>query len=327
MKLATYRNTAPGASGDRLGVLLSDGTMADLRLAYAGYLAANTGEGNPYRMANARIPRGMTAFLTGGAPALEAARAALDYSEGALRSGGDALGPDGELCALKERHFRLRPVITQPGKFLHTGLNSKKHVQNTGNKAPDNIHAAPRFDTTLVAHEEPVVRPRQTVRFDYEVEVGIVIGQRCKDVKPEDAFSVIAGYTIYNDITAREVQKSAALGGVFLGKNFDTTNPIGPYLVTPDEVPNPGELLVECRVNGDIRQHERLTDMIFDIPTLIAFFSQMTLEPGDIISSGTFGGVAHEQPDPEPFFLKPGDICECEVEHLGILRNPIVAPE
>lgn len=327
MKLATYRNTAPGATGDRLGALLSNGNMADLRLAYAGYLAEEEGEGRPYAMANARIPRDMTQFLAGGAPALNAARVAVDFAESALRSGGDPVGPGGELCALKPKYFRLCAVIPRPGKFLHTGLNSKKHVENTGNKAPDNVAGAPRFISSLIGHEEPVVRPAQTTRFDYEVEVGIVIGTRCKDVKPEDAFDQIVGYTIYNDITAREVQRSQALGGVFLGKNFDTTNPIGPYLVTSDEVPNPEELLVESRVNGDVRQHERLTDMIFDIPTLIAFFSQMTLEPGDIISSGTFGGVAHEQPDPEPFFMKPGDVVECEVEHLGILRNPIVAPE
>jgi acylpyruvate hydrolase len=278
-------------------------------------------------MANARIPRDMTEFLAGGAPALAAARVAMDFAESDLRSGAEPVGPSGELCALKPKHFRLRAVIPRPGKFLHTGLNSKKHVENTGNKAPENVAGAPRFVSSLIGHEEAVIHPRQTQRFDYEVEVGIVIGKRCKDVKPEDAFDAIVGYTIYNDLTAREVQRSPALGGVFLGKNFDTTNPIGPYIVTADEVPNPSELLVVCRVNGDVRQHERLTDMIFDIPTLIAFFSQMTLEPGDIISSGTFGGVAHEQSDPEPYFLKPGHVVECEVEHLGILRNPIVAPE
>ncbi len=327
MKLATYRNLAPGATGDRLGAVLSNGNMADLRLSYAGYLAARTGEGSPYRMANARIPRDMREFLMGGEPAMEAARAALDYAEEALRGGGEPTGPEGELCALKEKHLRLRPPVARPGKFLHTGLNSTKHVENTGNKKPENVPGAPRFTTSLVGHEEPVVRPRQTKLLDYEVEVGIVIGKRCKDVKPEDAFGVIAGYTVYNDITAREIQKTPALGGVFLGKNFDTTNPLGPYLVTADEVPNPGELLVESRVNGDVRQHERLTDMIFDIPALIAFYSQMTLEPGDIISSGTFSGVALEQPNPEDFVMKPGDVCECEVEHLGILRNPIVAPE
>ena len=327
MKLATYRNTAPGATGDRLGAVLSNGNMADLRLTYAAYLAREEGEGRPYATANARIPRDMTEFLAGGAPALDAASVAVDFAESDLRSGADPVGPNGELCALKPKHFRLRAVIPRPGKFLHTGLNSKKHVENTGNKAPENVAGAPRFISSLIGHEEPVVHPRQTQRFDYEVEVGIVIGKRCKDVKPENAFDAVVGYTIYNDLTAREVQRSPALGGVFLGKNFDTTNPIGPYLVTADEVPSPNELLVECRVNGDVRQHERLTDMIFDIPTLVSFFSQMTLEPGDIISSGTFGGVAHEQPDPEPYFLKPGHVVECEVEHLGILRNPIVAVE
>ncbi|MFC1491085.1 fumarylacetoacetate hydrolase family protein [Nitrospinota bacterium] len=327
MKLATYRSTAPGATGDRLGAVLSNGTMADLRLSYAGYLARRTGEGRPYAMANARIPRDMRAFLAGGEPALEAARTAVDYAEEAIKGGNEAAGPEGEFCSLKPKHFRLRPVITQPGKFLHTGLNSKKHVENTGHKPPENVAGAPRFSVSLVGHEEPVVLPRQTQELDYEVEVGVVIGKRCKDVRPEDAFDAIVGYTVYNDITDREVQRSQALGGVFLGKNFDTTNPLGPYLVTADEVPNPTELLVECRVNGDVRQHERLTDMIFGIPTLVAFFSQMTLEPGDIISSGTFGGVAHEHPDPEPYFLRPGHVVECEVEHLGVLRNPIVAPD
>ena len=119
---------------------------------------------------------------------------------------------------------------------------------------------APRFDTSLVGHEEPVLYPKQTKMLDYEVEVGFIIGKHCKDVKPENAFDVIMGYTVYNDITAREVQRSAALGGVFLGKNFDTTNPIGPYIVTADEVPNPESLHVQCRVNGKTRQDELLTE-------------------------------------------------------------------
>ena len=326
MKLATYRSLAPGATGDRLGVLLSDGRVADLRLSYAGHLARREGEGRPYPVANARIPWDMTEFLWGGAAAMAAARAALDYAEGALRAGGEPAGPGGEACALEAKLVRLRPPIPRPGKFLHTGLNSRKHVQNTGNPAPRNVPGAPRFSSTLIGHEEPVIYPRQTRALDYEVEVAIVIGKRCKDVPPERAYDVIAGYTIYNDITAREIQRDEARGGVFLAKNFDTTNPIGPYLVTADEVPNPDTLKVECRVNGEVRQKDDLTDLIFGIPQLVAFFSQMTLEPGDIISSGTFSGVALERkPDPTPYYLKPGDVVECEVEHLGVLRNTIAA--
>ncbi len=327
MKLATYRNLSPGATGDRLGVVLADGRMLDLRLAYASLLAEKEGEGRPYAMANARIPRDMCAFLSGGAPALAAARAALEHAESVVAAGAEPSGPDGERTALKERHVQLRAPIPRPGKFLHTGLNSNKHVANTGHKRPENVPGAPRFDTSLVGHEEPVLYPRQTKMLDYEVEVGIVIGAHCKDVAPEDAFDVIMGYTVYNDITAREVQRTPALGGVFLGKNFDTTNPIGPWIVTADEVPNPESLRVQCRVNGETRQDELLTDMIFKIPELVAFYSQMSLEPGDVISSGTFCGVALEQEDPEPFLLKPGDVVECEVEHVGILRNPIVAQD
>ncbi|MEE9276582.1 MAG: fumarylacetoacetate hydrolase family protein [bacterium] len=326
MRLATYRNLAPGATGDRLGVLLSDGRMADLRLCYAARLAAKEGEGRPYAMANARIPRGMREFLRGGPPALAAARAALDFAEEALRAGAEPAGPDGELAALKEKHTRLRPPVVLPGKFLHTGLNFHSHLEETGNKTPENVPGAPRFSSTLIAHGEPIVHPRQTETLDYEIEVGIVIGTQCKDVRPEDAFDVIAGYTIYNDVTAREVQGSAALGGGFLGKNFDTTNPLGPHLVTADEVPNPESLKIQLRVNGETRQDSDLTDMVFGIRELVAFFSQMTLEPGDIISSGTCSGVASRM-KPEPKYLKPGDVVECEVERLGVLRNPVVAPE
>ncbi len=327
MKLATYRNLSPGAAGDRLGVVLADGRMLDLRLAYAGYLAEKEGEGRPYAMASARIPRDMRDFLCGGEPALAAARAALRHAEAAVDAGGEPAGPDGEVAALKGRHVRLRAPIPHPGKFFHTGLNSNKHVANTGHAVPENVPGAPRFDTSLVGHEEPVLYPRQTRMLDYEVEVGIVIGKHCKDVAPENAFDVIMGYTVYNDITAREVQRTPALGGVFLGKNFDTTNPVGPYIVTADAVPNPESLRVQCRVNGETRQDELLTDMIFKIPELIAFYSQMSLEPGDIISSGTFSGVALEQEDPEPFLLRPGDVVECEVESVGVLRNPIVAQD
>ena len=327
MKLATYRNLSPGAAGDRLGAVLSDGRMLDLRLAYADWLAKRRSEGRPYAMANARIPGDMRDFLCGGEPALAAARAALDYAEATIEAGGEPAGPNGELAALKSRHARLRAPIPRPGKFFHTGLNSNKHVANTGHAIPENVPGAPRFSTSLIGHEEPVLYPKQTRMLDYEVEVGVVIGAYCKDVKPENAHDVILGYTVYNDITAREVQRIPALGGVFLGKNFDATNPIGPYVVTADEVPNPESLRVQCRVNGETRQDERLTDMIFKIPDLVAFYSQMSLEPGDIISSGTFCGVALEQEDPEPFLLKPGDVVECEVERLGVLRNPIVAQD
>ncbi|MBI3126425.1 MAG: fumarylacetoacetate hydrolase family protein [Candidatus Tectomicrobia bacterium] len=325
MRLATYRNLSPGASGDRLGALLSDGRLADLRLCYAACLAEKEGEGRPYAMAHARVPRDMREFLLGGGPALAAARKALEHAEGVLKAGKMPSGPDGEAAALAAGQYRLRAVIPKPGKFLHTGLNSIKHVEHTGNKKPPQVPGAPRFNTSLIGHEEPVVYPKQTKMLDYEVEVGIVIGKRCKDVARERAFDVIAGYTIYNDVTARDIQRDAARGGVFLGKNFDATNPLGPHLVTADEVPDPESLRVFCRVNGQTRQDERLTDMIFKIPDLVAFYSQMTLEPGDVISSGTFSGVAIEQADPGPFLLKPGDVVECEVERLGVLRNPIVA--
>ena len=326
MKLATYRNLSSGSSGDRLGLILSDGKIADLRLSYAGYLKTEK-EPRPYAVANALIPRDMREFLCGEKKSLKVANLALNYVEQEFAKNQKVLGPEKENCIVDSNMARLRPPIPRPGKFLHTGLNSNKHVANTGNKVPDNVPGAPRFSSTLIGHKDPVLYPKQTQKLDYEIEVAFIIGTICKDVAPENAFDVIMGYTIYNDITAREVQKSNALGGVFLGKNFDTTNPIGPYIVTADEVLNPESLQVQCRVNGDIRQDEKLTDMIFKIPDLISFYSQMTLEPGDMISSGTFCGVAHEHEDPAPYFLKPGDVVECEVEHIGILQNEIISQE
>lgn len=322
MKLATYRSLAPGASGDRLGVLVSDGRMADLRLAYAAHLSSK-GEGRPHAMANARIPRDMTEFLKGGALAMDAAKAALDFAEEAIAKGREPEGPAGELISQDANLVRLRPPIPRPGKFLHTGINFYSHLEETGYDKPENVQAAGRFSSSLIGHMEPVVHPHQTEQLEWEAEVGYVIGANCKDVKPDNALDVIVGYTVYNDVSARDIQRSKALGSVFLAKNLDTTNPLGPYLVTADEVPNPESLRLTCRVNGQVKQDSDLTEMVFGVRALVAFFSQMTLEPGDIISSGTCGAVDGRKGPRN--FLKIGDMMECEVEHVGVLRNPVVA--
>ncbi|MBT3820517.1 MAG: fumarylacetoacetate hydrolase family protein [Nitrospinaceae bacterium] len=321
MKLATYRSLAPGATGDRLGVLASDGRMADLRLAYAGYLSSK-GEGRPHAMADTRFPQDMTEFLKGGTPAMDAARSALEFTEEAIAKGREPEGPDGELIALDANLVKLRAPIPRPGKFLHTGINFYSHLEETGHKKPDNVQAAGRFSSTLIGHEEPVVHPHQTEELEWEPEVCYVIGENCKDVKPENALDVIVGYTVYNDVSARDIQRTKALGSVFLAKNLDTTNPLGPYLVTADEVPNPESLRLTCRVNGQVKQDSDLAEMVFGVRELVAFFSQMSLEPGDIISSGTCGSVDRRK-GPR-IFLKNGDVMECEVEHVGVLRNSVV---
>jgi 2-keto-4-pentenoate hydratase/2-oxohepta-3-ene-1,7-dioic acid hydratase in catechol pathway len=182
--------------------------------------------------------------------------------------------------------------------------------------------------TALVGPDEPIPYPRSTKELDYEIELAIVIGKKGKDIPKERAFEHVAGYAILNDLSARDIQgREMAKRLLLLGKSLDGLAPMGPYLVTQDEIKDPHGLAMELRVNEEPepRQKSSTGQMIFKIPDLIAYWSQMTLEPGDVISSGTPGGVAFfRQPDPQAWFLKPGDVVQARIEGLGVLRNRIL---
>ena len=162
--------------------------------------------------------------------------------------------------------------------------------------------------------------------MDYEVELAAVVGKRCKDVSKSDALDYLAGFAIFNDISARDIQFSEMKRGFCnLGKNFDTFGPMGPLLVTPDQAGNPDDLEMELRVNGQTRQLASTKQMVFKTSELVEFFSSMTLEPGDIITSGTPAGVAiYRKPDKEPYLLKPGDVIDSKIANLGRLQNTVV---
>ncbi len=216
--------------------------------------------------------------------------------------------------------------IAHPTKIICMGGNFSDHLAEGSSSLPPFPISFLKAPTSLVGHRAPVIYPRTVKLLDYEVELAIIIGKKCKNVSREDALQYVAGFSVFNDISARDIQFAEMKRGFCnLGKNFDTFGPMGPCLVTPDQAGNPDNLGMELRVNGQMRQLSSTKKMVFKVRELIEFFSSMTLEPGDIITSGTPSGVAiYRKPDKEPFLLRPGDGIEAKVENLGRLQNTVV---
>ena len=219
-------------------------------------------------------------------------------------------------------HGRYGPPLAAVGKIVCVGLNYADHASEASMKAPDYPTLFARFPSSLIAHSEPIMRPRASEKLDYEGELVAVIGKGGRHIPRAAALSHVCGYSIFNDGSIRDFQLRTPQWTV--GKNFDNTGPFGPVFVSADELP-PGAhgLKIETRLNGRVMQSATTADLIFDVATLVALISEaMTLEPGDLIITGTPAGVgAARKP---PVFMKAGDICEVESEGIGILRNPIV---
>jgi 2-keto-4-pentenoate hydratase/2-oxohepta-3-ene-1,7-dioic acid hydratase in catechol pathway len=224
---------------------------------------------------------------------------------------------------------RLRAPIV-PKKFFHTAGNFREHHEdlvrvdwshpvNKGIVFFQNVDA-------IIGPDDAIVYPANlTSELDYELELGIVIGKPGKFFSAEQAIEHIAGYLVFNDITARDIQRKEMESGVFsFSKAIDTFCPIGPYIVTADEIEDPHNLEMELRVNGDVRQQGNTSQMIISIPHLVAYHSAQGYSAGDIITTGTISGVAAVQPNPFDFYLQPGDRFEAEIEGIGILRNHVV---
>jgi 2-keto-4-pentenoate hydratase/2-oxohepta-3-ene-1,7-dioic acid hydratase in catechol pathway len=241
-------------------------------------------------------------------------------AEGAdLAAAGRALlaGPGVDLDAVE-----LLPPLAAPGKILCIGLNYADHALETGLSLPAHPEVFARFATTLVGHGAPIVRPSASDQLDYEGELVAVIGRPGRNIPAAGALGHIAGYSIFNDATVRDVQFRTRQWT--LGKNFDGTGAFGPVLVTPDELP-PGAagLRLRTRLNGAVMQDAGTGRLIFDVAALVALLSAvMTLEAGDLVVTGTPSGVGFTR-NP-PVFMKPGDVCEVELEGIGVLRNPVV---
>jgi 2-keto-4-pentenoate hydratase/2-oxohepta-3-ene-1,7-dioic acid hydratase in catechol pathway len=214
--------------------------------------------------------------------------------------------------------------VAKPGKILCLGLNYLEHVKEGTQR--DNIPKFPtifmRCLTSMVPHEQPIIRPKVSEQLDYEAELMLIVGKRAKHLTMANATACIAGYSCSNEGSVREFQRKTTQWD--MGKNFDRTGGFGPWMVTADELPDAGKgLKIESRLNGTVMQSDNTDNMMFPVADMLVYVTQgMTLEPGDIIFTGTPSGVGHAR-KPNPIWMKNGDVCEIEVEGIGVLRNPI----
>ncbi|HEX3349385.1 MAG TPA: fumarylacetoacetate hydrolase family protein [Acetobacteraceae bacterium] len=218
--------------------------------------------------------------------------------------------------------IKFLPPIPDPDKIICVGLNYLSHILEGGREPPKQPTIFTRWSNTQVGHMQPMIRPKASDHFDFEGEMAVVIGKSCRHVPKEDWQSVVVGYSCYNDGSIRDWQRHSSQ--FTPGKNFPGTGGFGPWIVTPDEVGDIGRQSLVTRLNGEEVQRATIDDLVFDTPALIAYCSTFTtLEPGDVIITGTTGGVgAYRDP---PLWMKPGDTVEVEVSGVGILTNPIAA--
>ena len=287
MKLVTY---ASGNSGPQLGVVV-DGKVVNLAEASGG-----------------RLPNDMRSFIEQGDSALQLAQ------EIAGKGGANGVA---------ESSVKLLAPIYNPSKLIAIGLNYMDHVRETGSKVPQTAVMFTKYTTSIIATGEEIRwDPALTQKVDWEAELAVVIGKRASKVKEEDAFDYILGYMNCDDVSARDLQNERGDQWI-MGKSLDTFAPMGPYLVTKDEVPDPNNLSIKCLVNGQAMQNSNTREMIFKIPYLIAYLSRgITLLPGDVITTGTPDGVGGARKP--PIFLKNGDVVTVEIEGLGQLTNTCV---
>ena len=238
----------------------------------------------------------------------------------ALRAGDLQQRPAGATLALAD--VVQLPLITDPSKIICVGLNYATHVAETGREQKEHPAIFTRWADTLVADGQPLVRPRASGEFDYEGELAVIIGKAGRAIPADRALTHVAGYSIFNDASARDWQKHNIQ--FTPGKNFPATGAFGPTLVTPDEVLDLGSQHVVTRLNGEVVQDQPVSDMIWGIPEIIAYISSFTsLSPGDVIATGTPGGVGAKRKP--PLWMKPGDLVEVEIGVLGTLTNRIIA--
>jgi 2-keto-4-pentenoate hydratase/2-oxohepta-3-ene-1,7-dioic acid hydratase in catechol pathway len=226
-----------------------------------------------------------------------------------------------EEIGLRLENLKLAAPIENPSKIICVGLNYRDHCEETGTPIPEKPIFFCKFPSSIIGPDQPIYWPLgSSSQVDYEAELAVVIKKTCKGISPEQAWDYIAGYTMLNDISARDAQ--FADGQWIRGKSFDSFCPLGPFIVTPDEVGDPDNLSIRCRLNGALMQDSNTGKMIFKLPELISYLSQtITLEPGDILSTGTPHGVGFSRKP--PVYLKSGDQLEVEIENLGVLKNDV----
>ncbi len=328
MRLVTFVDPAGRC---RVGALVQDrggSEIVDLNTAFALYLRDAEAEPRFREVADARVPTDMRALFEGGDHSLKAARQALEHALGHRHT----CGPSGEPVFYSRDAVKVKaPII--PKKFFHTAGNFREHHEEA-TKAGFSHPVLPwivffQNVDAIIGDGEPVVYPPHlTQELDYELELAVVLKKAGRHFDAAQARDYIGGYVIFNDVTARDIQRREMKSGVFsFCKGIDTFCPLGPYIVTPDEIPDPQNLAMELRVNGESRQRSHTSKMSVKIPEILAHYSAMGYSAGDVVSTGTVSGVAAFSGDPKAWYLKPGDVMECEIEKIGVLRNPVISWE
>jgi 2-keto-4-pentenoate hydratase/2-oxohepta-3-ene-1,7-dioic acid hydratase in catechol pathway len=295
MRLVVFRPSSisqTSTAGYHIGALIDDDTVADL---------------TPAVLANGIAPADLlrcydleTDFVTPAAIAVES----------------------GKLPTFDLGDVDLASPVPRPGKIICIGLNYRNHAIESGMEIPKSPIIFSKFQTSVVGSEEPILLPAVSTQVDFEAELAVVIGRRAKNVKAGDAMNYVFGYTNFNDVSARDFQ--FADGQWQRGKSCDTFAPMGPYIATADEIADPHALRIQFRLNGETMQDSTTAELIFRIPELIEFLSaSITLEPGDVIATGTPPGVGFARKP--PVFMTDGDVAEVEIEGLGVLINPVNA--
>lgn len=295
MKLLTYLENGE----QRLGIKTEAGVIAVAQAAAAAGL---------------EVPTDVHAVINGGAEAVGALQQLVEK----VQSQGDAVS------VLVEAGLDFGPCVTNPQKIICVGLNYRKHAEETNSPIPQYPILFNKFNNTLTGHGHDVALPRVSEKVDYEAELVIVIGKKSKYISKDEALSHVFGYCAVNDLSARDLQLRTQQW--LLGKSCDGFSPLGPYLVTADEVGDPNQLQIKSIVNGEVRQSSNTSDMIFYVDEIVSYISQhFTLEPGDIILTGTPEGVVMGYPPEKQVYLQDGDVVTIEIEKLGSLTTKLVA--
>ena len=303
------------AGHTRAGAIVDD-KVIDLNYAYQAQLKAE-GKYRYEEIAHAFVPNNTDELYQGGKESLQLAQNAIDF----ILANPESF--DKQVIYNREE-VKVEAPVGRPGKIICVGHNFRKHIQEMGRELPSHPVIFAKFANTILGPDDAIPFYPISEQLDYEAEFTFVIGKQARNVAEEDALDYVAGYTITNDVTYRDIQRRTLQW--LQGKTVDGSAPMGPYLVTADEIGDPSGLSMVLKVNGEVRQSTNTDDFVFNVPKLVSFLSGlMTLEPGDVVLTGTPGGVGVAMNPPQ--FLKDGDVVTIEVDKIGSLENKVKATE
>ena len=299
----------------RLGAL-QDGRVVDLNRGYAVLLATG-GVVDFQGQADRDLPANMLGFLEAWNVSLPKAKDVLAFARDVQRD-----GPVAQAIWHPSQAVRLRAPILNPRKIICLGLNYRDHAKETKQEIPPEPALFSKYATAIIGPDDPILLPSVSREVDYEAELAFIVARRGRHISKSQALDYVAGYTVFHDVSARDYQIRKPGGQWMLGKTFDTFAPMGPALVTQEDLPDPHVLDIRMMVNGETLQSSNTRNLVFTVQDIVAYCSHVfTLEPGDVIATGTPGGVGFARKPPR--FLKEGDVAVAEVQGIGALRNPV----